>query len=127
VTIDRNDLWGSIAGDVIEFSGAEQQTFYAAHAGDDNDVDCDTGADTVVDFSGLTPGSIIYAVGGGNAASGGVTAGGPLTLATNQFTNYLVLGSGYSGNLSGSASPAFDFTGCDRSVMYAVAVRPENN
>jgi hypothetical protein len=127
VTLNRNDEWGSISADVIEFSGAEQQTFFAAHGGDTSDEACSGSTDTSVSLTGLPAGSVIYAVGGGHGPSGSATAGGPLSLATSQFANFIVLGTGYSGTLSGSATPAFDFTGCLRSVMYAVGVRPESN
>ncbi len=127
VTLDRNDEWGSVAADVIEFSGAEQQTFYADHAGDTSSANCDDGTDTAVSLGNLPAGSVIYAVGGGNAPSGSAKAGAPLSLASSHFADYIVLGSGYSGALSGSATPAFDFAGCYQSVMYAVGVRPERD
>lgn len=127
VTINRNDEWGSVAADVIEFSGAEQQTFFAAHGGNSKDSPCSDGADAAVAFSNLPAGSVIYAVGGGNGGSGSAMGTSTLSLITSQFTNYIVLGSGYSSPVSGSLSAALDFTGCNRSVLYAVAVRPDTN
>jgi hypothetical protein len=128
VTLNRNDNWGSLAADVIEFSGAEQDTFFADHAGGSNDVACNTGADCSVTLEDLPAGSVVYAVGGGNSDDIGVaSAGGVLSLVTSEYANYIVLGSGYSDPLSGSASATFDFTGCLRSVMYAVGVRPDTN
>ena len=127
VTLNRNDEWGSMSAHVIEFSGAEQQTFYAGHAGDTSDAACSGSSDTSVSLTAMPPGSIVYAVGGGNGPSGSAAAGDILSLATSQYANYIVLGAGYSDTLSGSATVALDFTGCDRSVMYAVGVRPESD
>ena len=125
VTLNRNDEWGSVSADVIELSGAEQQTFFADHAGSSKDTPCNDGADATVAFSNLSAGSLIYAVGGGNGSAGSTTGTSPLTLATNQFANFIVLGSGYSDQVSGSVNAALEFTGCSRSVLYAVAVRPD--
>jgi len=125
VTLNRNDEWGSVSGDVIEFSGAEQQTFFADHAGSSKEAPCSDGADATVAFSSLSAGSVIYAVGGGNGSAGSAMGTSALTLASSQFANFIVLGSGYSGRVSGSANAALEFTGCNRSVLYAVAVRPD--
>ncbi len=125
VTLDRNDEWGSVSADVIEFSGAEQQTFFADHAGSSVNSACSNGADAVVEFTDLSAGSVIYAVGGGNGSGGSAMGTSALTLANSRFANFIVLGSGYSGKVSGAANAVLDFTGCSRSVLYAVAVRPD--
>lgn len=125
VTLNRNDEWGSVSADVIEFSGAEQQTFFAAHAGSSKDSACSGGTDATVAFSDLSAGSVIYAVGGGNGSAGSAMETSTLELATSQFANFIVLGSGYSGKVAGSVDAALEFTGCSRSVLYAVAVRPD--
>jgi hypothetical protein len=127
VTLNRNDEWGSVSAHLIEYSGAEQQTFFADHDGATSNANCSNGADTTVSLTGLPPGTEIYAIGGGHGEAGSATAAGPLTLAMSQAANFIVLGSGYSGEVSGSVNAAFDFTGCYRSVMYAVGVRPESD
>lgn len=127
VTLNRNDEWGSVSADVIEFSGAEQQTFFADHAGSSNDSPCSDGADATVEFSGLPAGSVVYAVAGGSGSAGSAMGTSTLTLATSQFANFIVFGSGYSGQVSGSLNAALAFTGCTRSVSYAVAVRPDTD
>jgi len=127
VTLNRNDEWGSVSADLIEFSGVEQQTFFADHAGSSKDSLCSDGADATVAFSGLSAGSVIYAVGGGSGSGGSAMETSTLTLATSQFSNFIVLGSGYSSKVSGSVNAALEFTGCSRSVVYAVAVRPDTD
>lgn len=127
VELNRNDEWGSVSADVIEFSGAEQQTFFADHAGSSSSSACNDGADASVAFSDLPAGSVIYAVGGGNGSGGSAMGTSSLTLANSQFANFIVLGSGYSNKVSGDVNVTLQFTGCSRSVLYAVAVRPDTD
>lgn len=124
VALNRNDEWGSVAADVIEFSGAAQPTFFADHSGSSKNTPCSDGTDATVAFSNLPAGSVVYAVGGGNASAGSAMGTSALTLANSRFANFIVLGSGYSSPVTGTLNARLEFTGCSRSVLYAVAVRP---
>ncbi len=129
VEIDRNDEWGSLSVEVVEFGGAEQQIFFADAKTASVDSNCDNGNDTAVTLSNLPANSAIYAFGGGHHSSNysGTSAITPLTLSTNKVDDYIVFGSGYAEGISGDVTVAAKFTGCYRSVMYAVGVRPDAN
>jgi hypothetical protein len=128
VVIDRNNQWGSIAVDVIEFSGAEQDTFFAAKAGATKTAACSAGADATAELTGLPPESAVYAVSGGNHLSTGeATAAAPLTLAAASSSDFITFGTGYGTRLSGTVAVSMNLTGCNNSAIYAVGVRPESN
>ncbi len=129
VIIDRNDEWGSLSVEVVEFSGAEQDTFFADVGTVANPAHCDTGLDATILLSGLPPGSAVYVFGGGNheSAASRASTSAPLTLSKSEIDDFIVFGSAYAAPVSGEVSAQLDFTGCFRSVAYAVAVRPESN
>ncbi len=129
VVIDRNDAWGSISIDVVEFSGAEQDTFYAAAAGATKNANCNDGADATVQLSGLPPESAVYAVSGGHyeGVQSSAAAVAPLALSSSSTENYITFGATYGTRLSGNVSVTMNLAGCYRSVIYAVGIRPESN
>src|SRR5690606_29972896 len=98
--------------------------FFADHSGSSKNTPCSDGTDATVAFSNLPAGSVVYAVGGGNASAGSAMGTSALTLANSRFANFIVLGSGYSSPVTGTLNARLEFTGCSRSVLYAVAVRP---
>ncbi len=64
VSIKRNNDWGSLAAEVTEWNGAEQDTFYADHAVAVDDFNCNNSAGPSLTLEELPRGSIVYAVGG---------------------------------------------------------------
>jgi hypothetical protein len=128
VTLDKNDNWGSISAEVVELSGAEQDTFSASVVKTTTSQSCDDGVDSSATLKGLPPGSLVYAVAGGpHDTAGTCSVLPPLSLSACRSENYLLLSSASAENLEGDVTVTFDLTTCFRSEMVAVGVRPESD
>ena len=129
VTIQRNNDWGSLGAEVIEFTGADQDTFYAAYANTADDTNCNNSTGPQILLEDLPLGSVVYAFGGGatGATTGAAAATLPLQLSASSSGAYVVVGSGYTGRDSGDITAHLNFSACYRSVMVAVGIRPEKD
>ncbi len=124
--------WGSLSAQIIEITGAEQDTFFADSGGEHVALACTGNSDISVGLAGLPAGSYLYALGGGYGGSDQTTTttsvSSPLADSiSDSYLNEILLGTGLSGSVSGDHTITFDLDGCYEPVAYAVGVRPESN
>jgi hypothetical protein len=134
VTLDPPNDSG-YAAQILELAGVEQDTFYAAFGNNANNNNCTNtaGNDVSVSLASLPTGSRIYALAGGYTnATVTITPQSPLSLLNSAGTLVSGVQLGFGGawtnsTVSGTQSAPFQLSGCDRSVMFAVGLRPEAN
>lgn len=134
VTLDPPADTG-FAVQILELAGVEQNTFQAALGNNANMNSCSNspGNDVSVTLNSLPAGSRIYAVAGGYSNSSvTISPQAPLSLLNGSGTVVSGVQLGFAGGwtnstVSGTQSAPFQLSGCDRSLMLAVAIRPEAN